>query len=93
MKLQELLNENFSNIVIQCHNAPDADALASGYAVYCYLKQHGKRVRMIYSSPKDSEIHIQKSNLLLMIKDLEIPIEYVSSLEEEPDLLLLVDCQ
>lgn len=93
MKLRELLDERYGSIVIQCHNAPDADALASGYGIYKYLTMHGKRARMIYSSSKESEVHIQKSNLRLMVEDLEIPIDYVKELEEEPDLLLLVDCQ
>ncbi len=93
MKLQELLDEKYEKIVIQCHNAPDADALASGYGVYCYLQSHGKRVRMIYSSSKEHEVHIQKRNLQLMVADLEIPVEYVVKLDEEPDLLVLVDGQ
>ena len=30
MKLKELLKPEYENIVIQCHNDPDADAIASG---------------------------------------------------------------
>lgn len=32
MKLKELLH--YDNIVIQCHDNPDADAIASGYGLY-----------------------------------------------------------
>ena len=34
--LNQLLK--YKNICIQCHNSPDADALAAAYGVYTYLK-------------------------------------------------------
>ena len=34
MKLSDLLE--FKQIVIQCHDNPDADAIASGFAIYTY---------------------------------------------------------
>lgn len=86
MKLSDLLK--FHQIVVQCHDNPDADALASGYGVYLYLKEHGKDVRFVYSGRNI----IRKSNLVMMIRELEIPIEYVESIDE-PELLVLVDCQ
>lgn len=86
MKLKELLA--FNDIVIQCHNDPDADAIASGYGVLLYLQKHGKKARLIYGGAP-----IQKANLVLMITELGIPIEHVESLEQKPDLLLTVDCQ
>lgn len=86
MHLNELLS--YDTIAIQCHNNPDADALASGYGVFVYLKNHGKNVRLIYGGPSI----IQKSNLLLLIEKCQIPIEYVKELDP-PDLLLTVDCQ
>ena len=46
MKLKDL--QNFENIVIQCHDTPDADALASGFGLYTYFKAEGKDVRFIY---------------------------------------------
>ena len=46
MQLNELLQ--FNDIVIQCHDNPDADALSSGYAVYWYLKKMGKDPKFIY---------------------------------------------
>lgn len=86
MRLRDLLN--YQDIVIQCHNNPDADALASGYGVYTYLKDHNKNVRLIYSG--SNQIH--KANLCLMVETLEIPIEYVETLDP-PSLLVTVDCQ
>ena len=46
LKLSQLLQ--FDNIIIQCHNNPDADALASGFAVFKYLKTNGKNVKFVY---------------------------------------------
>lgn len=86
MRLKELLQYN--NIVVQCHNNPDADAISSGFGIYTYLKEHGKNVRLIYSGNNK----IQKSNLVLMMLELNIPIEYVENLEK-PELLVTVDCQ
>ena len=39
MRLSELLIYN--SIVVQCHDNPDADALASGDGVYTYLTEQG----------------------------------------------------
>ena len=92
MRLKDLLR--FKNIVIQCHDNPDADALASGYALKWFFEKNGKDVRFIYRGRNE----IKKSNLTIMVKKLEIPIEYVPfisfiSTEEQPDLLITVDCQ
>ncbi len=86
MRLQDLLKYN--DIVIQCHDNPDADAIASGYGVYTYLKDHGKNVCLVYSGAHK----IQKANLRLMIESLNIAIQYVESLDM-PELLVTVDCQ
>lgn len=86
MKLEELLK--YDEIVIQCHDNPDADALACGFAVYRYLESRGKRPRLIYGGRN----YIRKSNLVMLIRDLEIPIEHVDELEA-PELLVTVDCQ
>ncbi len=87
MKLSALLD--YKNIVIQCHDNPDADAICSGYALYRYFQSHGKKVRFIYSG----NFKISKSNLVYLIKELNIPIEFVSNLKAKPDLLLMTDCQ
>lgn len=87
MRLKELLQ--FEHIVIQCHDNPDADAIASGFGVYTYLQAQGRQARLIYGGRQ----HIQKSNLVLMVKTLEIPVEHVQDLTETPELLLTVDCR
>ena len=46
MRLSELLK--FDDIVIQCHDNPDADALASGAALHWYFTKKQKKVRFIY---------------------------------------------
>lgn len=78
----------FHTIVIQCHDNPDADAIASGYALYTYFQSLGKNVRLIYGGL----FRISKPNILLMIEHLSIPIEHVTSLEK-PELLITVDGQ
>ncbi len=87
MKLHDLLQ--FNAIVIQCHDNPDADAIASGYGLYTYFKSQGKDVRFIYRGRNK----IRKSNLRIMLKELSIPIEYVPDFNLNPELLITVDCQ
>ncbi|SHN58326.1 phosphoglycolate phosphatase [Butyrivibrio hungatei DSM 14810] len=87
MKLRDLLA--FNDIVIQCHDNPDADALASGYGLYLYFKDQGKNIRFIYRGNN----RIKKSNLMIMVDELQIPVEYAPSFDEEVELLLTVDCQ
>lgn len=86
MKLSSLCKYN--DIVIQMHDNPDADAMGSGFALYKYFKSKEKNVRLIYGGFSE----VKKSNMLLMMKELEIPAEYVTSLEK-PELLITVDCQ
>ena len=80
--------KKYDNIFIQCHDNPDADALASGYGLYIYFKQLGKQVQLIYSGP----YQIQKNNLLKMIELLSIPITYYIG-HKVGGLLITVDCQ
>ena len=86
MRLRDLLT--YESIVVQCHDNPDADAIASGFGVYLYLKDQGKQVRFVYGG----RYVVQKSNLVLMISELQIPIEHVEELAAPP-LLVTVDCQ
>lgn len=90
MKLSDLLV--FDDILIQCHDIPDADTIASGFALYTYLTEQGKKAELIYSG----KLPIQKSNLTLMLTELQIPIRYVTP-EEAAKMsvgtLVLVDCQ
>ncbi len=86
MKLTDM--HRFDRIVIQIHNDPDADAVGSGYAIYRYFLSLGKDVRLVYGGKNP----VHKSNMRLMISELEIPLEYVQELDD-PELLLTVDCQ
>jgi phosphoglycolate phosphatase len=86
VKLHDLLV--YDDIVIQCHNAPDADAIASGFALYSYLKSFGKEPRLIYGGRSV----IRKTDLVMLIQDLNIPIKHVEQMDP-PELLVLVDCQ
>lgn len=86
MKLSELLE--FSEIVIQCHDNPDADAIASGFALYTYFLEKGKKVSLVYSGRNI----IRKSNLVMMVDELDIPINYTKAIKN-PELLITVDCQ
>lgn len=80
--------DSYQTICIQCHDNPDADALASGHGLYHYFLSRGITPRLVYGGRN----RITKPNLLLMIKELDIPVEYV---EELPpcDILITVDCQ
>ncbi|MBO4400050.1 MAG: DHH family phosphoesterase [Lachnospiraceae bacterium] len=80
--------DRYTQIVIQCHDNPDADALASGFALKRYLEQRGKEPRFVYGGTNP----IAKSNLVLMNENLEINCEHIESLET-PELLITVDCQ
>lgn len=91
MRLKDL--EKYDKIIIQCHDNPDADTIGSGYALYKYFESKGKAVRLIYSGRGE----VTKSNLLLLIKSFNIPIEYILpglTLDiDDNTLLLTVDCQ
>lgn len=76
--------------MIQCHDNPDGDALASGYGLYCYFRDRGKDTRLVYSGRNQ----IQKTNLTLMVDRLNIPIEYIEPPAKfQKGLLITVDCQ
>ena len=84
--------DGYNPITIQCHDNPDADAIASGYGLYCYFQSKGKDVSLVYSGRNQ----IQKSNLVLMRDMLKIPVEYIPVGEEpvyRPGLLITADCQ
>ncbi len=86
MKLSELMC--FEKIVIQCHDNPDPDSISAGYALYRFFKSKGKEVRLIYSG----NLIISKPNIMLLVNELQIPIEYVEELKVD-GLLITVDCQ
>ena len=68
MTLKELLN--YEEITIQCHDNPDADTIASGFALYTFFKENKKQGRLIYSG----WAKITKSNLVILVKELSIPL-------------------
>ena len=78
----------YDRICIQCHDNPDADAIASGYGLYYFFSGKGKKVRFIYGGPNP----ITKPNLLLMTEELEIPIEHETG-GVDADILITTDCQ
>lgn len=86
LSLKDLLE--YDDIVIQCHDNPDADALASGFALRWYFKQMGKDVPFVYGG----RFEVSKINLILMIEHLNIEVEHVTKIHK-PELLITVDCQ
>lgn len=86
LRLSDFLEYN--NIVIQCHDNPDADALASGFALHWFFEKKGKKSRFVYGGQNE----VRKCNLVLMKDVLNIPAEYVTKLEK-PDIIIYVDCQ
>lgn len=90
MRLEALLE--FDDIVIQCHDDPDADTIASGFALQKYLESRGKRPKLVYSGPR----RISKGNLIKMVKLFCIDITHAEPSErreDPPQLLITVDCQ
>ena len=86
MTLKELLK--YEEIIIQCHDNPDADAIGSGFALYTFFKEKGKQVRLVYSG----KAKITKPNLLILLNELSIPLEYAEEIDVS-GLLITVDCQ
>ena len=91
MKLCDL--SRYNKITIQCHDNPDADALASGFGLYCYFSSKGIDTRLVYSGKNT----IQKANIRLMVDNLNIPVEYIPREIEHPykveGLLITIDGQ
>ena len=79
----------YDDIVIQCHDNPDADALASGFALHFYFTKMGKNPKFIYRGRNK----IRKSNLKIMLTSLEIPVSYEPDYDHVPELLITCDCQ
>ena len=87
MTLSDLLQ--FDHISIQCHDNPDADAIASGFGMYSFLRASGKKTRLFHGGRNS----VSKPNLLAMLRLLDIPLEYLPDLKACDGLLLTVDCQ
>ena len=78
----------YKNIVIQCPDIPDADAIGSGYALTEYLTAQNHSVTFIYTGEE-----ISKPNLKCLIETLNIPLKHTDVLPEDTDLLVTIDCQ
>lgn len=87
MRLEDLLS--YQDIVIQCHDKPDADTIVSGFALLKYLRQKGKSPQLVYTGPQK----VTRGSLHEMITRFDIPLTYVERLEEAPELLITVDCR
>jgi phosphoglycolate phosphatase len=84
------------SVILQCHDNPDADTIASAYALYRYFTSLGEPVKMVYGGWNS----IQKPNLTLFIDKLQIPLEFfgnetpsASDILPGDPLLITVDCQ
>jgi len=78
----------YKRICIQCHNNPDADAVASAFGVYRYLISHGVEVSIVYGG----EQPIKKSSMKMLLRECGIPLTH-NRAPSGFELLLLVDCQ
>ncbi|MDL2317115.1 DHH family phosphoesterase [Desulfovibrio sp. OttesenSCG-928-A18] len=87
MKLSELPRD--MPVAIQCHDAPDADALASGFALFCYFRSLGLKPLLFYGGKKP----ISKPSLRIMVEKLRIPVFHAPEISEWDGLLITVDCQ
>ena len=76
-------------IAIQCHDAPDADALASGFALHAFFRSRGLSPYFFYGG----RAPISKPNLRIMVEGLGIPVEHAPGLDTWDGLLVTVDCQ
>ncbi len=82
--------EKFDRIVVQVHDNPDPDAIASAFGLYVYFTSKNKDIKIVYGG----RTKIQKANIVLMVERLNIPIEYVEENTDFGDALLItVDCQ
>ncbi|MDR1511114.1 MAG: DHH family phosphoesterase, partial [Synergistaceae bacterium] len=85
MRLGDLTDER---IAIQCHDNPDADALASGFGLWRFFTAAGRDVKFFYRGPA-----VRKPNLLGMIEELSIPVERAPDIKKWDGLLITADCQ
>ena len=93
MRYEPLLKHllNYDDIVVQVHHNPDADSIASGFALCRYLERNGKNPRLFYAGERE----ISKPNMLIMLNKLDIQVSHVKNLNDNgamPQLLITVDC-
>lgn len=82
--------EHYDSVMVQCHNNPDADTIASGFAIQTYLREKlNIQAKLVYSGK-----YRYGSNIEKMVRLLDIELEYIENTNDIPiDLLILVDCQ
>ncbi|MFP4660790.1 MAG: DHH family phosphoesterase [Halanaerobiales bacterium] len=80
----------FRKVFIQTHNNPDADAIASAWAMKCLIKSFQKDVEIIYSGS-----NIFKPNISNLLTRFNIEMTFIndSLTLKENELLLIVDGQ
>jgi len=86
----------YDHVVIQCHDNPDPDAIASAFALYKFLAEQGKDAQIVYSGVSE----IRKTNLLLMVVELKIPLRFIKRDDDSSvfegkgkNILVMLDCQ
>ena len=86
----------FSKVVIQCHDNPDADSLACAYALSEYFGLSQIKTEIVYSGFAP----VSKPNLKLMMDELGINARFIPKNDDSTDyrqeqgtLLLVVDGQ
>ncbi len=89
---------HYKTVVLQCHDNPDADAIACAFALWRYFQKLHVAARIVYAGFRQ----ISKPNLVEFVRGLCIPLEYVGNKPAgidalAPDdgraLLITVDCQ
>ena len=79
----------FEHVAIQCHDNPDADAIASGFGLYCYFATRGIKTVLFHGG----RAPVTKPNLVKMLALCGIPLEYHTESRDWPGLLITVDGQ
>lgn len=82
--------KNYSSVVIQLHDNPDADAIATGFGLQYGLRLVGVESEIVYYGRK-----FTKPNIKEMVNTLKIPIENKKGdfIVRDDQLLVIVDAQ
>ncbi|MCL2346566.1 MAG: DHH family phosphoesterase, partial [Desulfobulbus sp.] len=87
MNLADLLR--FKHVAIQCHDNPDADAIAAGFGLYTYFMARGIETVLFHGG----KAPVVKPNLVKMLTLCGIPLVHQAASRDWPGLLITVDCQ
>ncbi len=88
--------DGYRQVIIQCHDNPDADAIGSAFALSRYFGSKNISSQIVYGGRR-----ISKSNLTAFVEALAVPLRHLDDkkqelaeiLAREDTLLLTVDCQ